>query len=111
MAREAIHSSFLYHATKNGMNMGIVKSAMLEIYDVINKDLLERVEDVLFNRRDDANEHLLDYAESVKGQKKEQENTVQEWRNDPLQDRITHPLVSGIDTFIIEDAKEARSTP
>jgi 5-methyltetrahydrofolate--homocysteine methyltransferase len=108
VVREAMHSSFLYHAIKNGMNMGIVNPTMLEIYDEINKDLLERVEDVLFDRRDDATERLLDYAESVKGHKKEQEDKILEWRSDPLQDRITHALVRGIDAFIIEDTEEAR---
>ncbi len=106
--REAMHSSFLYHAIKNGMNMGIVNPAMLEIYDEIDKGLLECVEDVLFDRRDDATERLLDYAESVKGNKKERDVAVQEWRNDPLQDRITHALVKGIDAFIVEDVEEAR---
>ena len=108
--REAMHSSFLYHAIKNGMNMGIVNPAMLEVYDEIPKDLLERVEDVLLDRRDDATERLLDIAESVKGNKKEEENTVQEWRSDPLQDRITHALVKGIDAFIIDDVEEARQS-
>ena len=106
--REAMHSSFLYHAIQHGMNMGIVNPAMLEVYDEIPKDLLECVEDVLLDRRDDATERLLDIAESVKGNKKEEENTVQEWRSDPLQDRITHALVKGIDAFIIEDVEEAR---
>jgi len=108
VVREAMHSSFLYHAIQNGMNMGIVNPTMLEIYDEIDKDLLKCVEDVLFDRRDDATERLLDFAESVKGQKKEQENTIQEWRSDPLQNRITHALVKGIDAFIIEDVEEAR---
>ena len=108
IVREAMHSSFLYHAIKNGMNMGIVNPTMLEIYDEIDKDLLQRVEDVLFDRRDDATERLLDYAESVKGQRKELEQKVLEWRSDPLQDRITHALVKGIDAFIIEDVEEAR---
>jgi 5-methyltetrahydrofolate--homocysteine methyltransferase len=108
VVREAMHSSFLYHAIKNGMNLGIVNPTMLEVYDEIDKDLLERVEDVLFDRRDDATERLLDYAESVKGQKREQEDIVQEWRNEPLQDRITHALVKGIDAFIIEDVEQAR---
>ncbi len=108
VVREAMHSAFLYHAIKNGMNLGIVNPTMLEVYDEIDKDLLERVEDVLFDRRDDATERLLDFADSVKGQKKEQDNKVQEWRNDPLQDRITHALVKGIDAFIIEDVEEAR---
>ena len=106
--REAMHSSFLYHAIQHGMNMGIVNPAMLEVYDEIPKELLERVEDVLLDRRDDATERLLDIAESVKGNKKEEENTVQEWRSDMLQDRITHALVKGIDAFIIEDVEEAR---
>ncbi len=108
--REAMHSSFLYHAIKHGMNMGIVNPAMLEVYDEIPKDLLERVEDVLLDRRDDATERLLDFAESVKGNKKEEDIAIQEWRNDILQDRITHALVKGIDAFIIEDVEEARQS-
>ena len=106
--REAMHSSFLYHAIKNGMNLGIVNPTMLEIYDEIDSELLERVEDVLFDRRDDATERLLDFAETVKGNKKETAETVLEWRNNELQDRITHALVKGIDTFIIEDVEAAR---
>ncbi len=106
--REAMHSAFLYHAIKNGMNLGIVNPAMLEIYDEIPKDLLDCVEDVLFDRKEDATERLLDYAESVKGKKKNVEIDVQEWRSDTLQERITHGLVKGIDAFIIEDAEEAR---
>ena len=106
--REAMHSSFLFHAIKNGMNLGIVNPTMLEVYDEIDTDLLEHVEDVLFDRRDDATERLLDFAESVKGQKKVQESTIQEWRNSALQERITHALVKGIDAFIIEDVEEAR---
>lgn len=106
--REAMHSSFLFHAIKNGMNLGIVNPTMLEVYDEIDKDLLEHVEDVLFDRRDDATERLSDFAESVKGQKKVQESTIQEWRKAALQERITHALVKGIDAFIIEDVEEAR---
>lgn len=108
--REAMHSSFLYHAIKNGMNLGIVNPTMLEIYDEIDSELLERVEDVLFDRREDATERLLDFAETVKGNKKEETETIQEWRNAELQDRITHALVKGIDTFIIEDVEEARQS-
>ena len=108
VVREAINSSFLYHAIQHGMNMGIVNPTMLEIYDEIPKDLLERVEDVLFDRRDDATERLLDFAETVKGDKKEDVAKILEWRNDPLQDRITHALVKGIETFIIEDVEIAR---
>ena len=106
--REAMHSAFLYHAIKNGMNMGIVNPTMLEIYDDINPDLLDRVEDVLLDRRDDATERLLDFAETVKGNKKENEAKVLEWRNTPLQERITHSLVKGIDAFIVEDVEDAR---
>ena len=106
--REAMHSSFLFHAIKNGMNLGIVNPTMLEVYDEIDKDLLEHVEDVLFDRLDDATERLLDFAESVKGQKKVQESAIQEWRMSALQERITHALVKGIDAFIIEDVEEAR---
>lgn len=105
--REAMHSVFLYHAIKNGMNMGIVNPAMLEVYDEIPKDLLELVEDVMLDRRDDATERLLDYSEKHKSVKKEIVENL-EWRNQPLQDRITHSLVKGIDRFIEEDVEEAR---
>lgn len=108
IVREAMHSAFLYHAIKNGMNMGIVNPAMLEVYDEIPKDLLEHVEDVLLDRRDDATERLLDIAESFKGTKKADANTIQEWRNEELQDRITHALVKGVDAFIVDDVEEAR---
>ncbi len=105
--REAMHSVFLFHAIKAGMNMGIVNPTMLEIYDEIPKDLLEHVEDVILNRRDDATERLLDFAQSVKGSKKV-EVAEQEWRSEPVQARITHALVKGIDAFIIQDVEEAR---
>ncbi|RAJ22531.1 methionine synthase (B12-dependent) [Gelidibacter algens] len=108
VVREAINSAFLYHAIQHGMNMGIVNPTMLEIYDEIPKDLLERVEDVLFDRREDATERLLDFAETVKDDKKVDVAKILEWRNDPLQDRITHALVKGIETFIIEDIEQAR---
>ncbi len=94
--REAMHSVFLYHAIKAGMNMGIVNPTMLEVYDDIPKDLLERVEDVILNRRDDATERLLDFAESVVGKAKESKVDLS-WRDEPLQDRITRALVKGID--------------
>ncbi|MEL1255809.1 vitamin B12 dependent-methionine synthase activation domain-containing protein [Flavobacterium sp. DGU38] len=106
--REAMHSVFLYHAIKNGMTMGIVNPEMLTIYDDIPKDLLEYVEDVILDRRDDATERLLDFAESVKGEVKSDEKTVQEWRFGTVQERITHSLVKGIDAFIEEDVEEAR---
>ena len=105
--REAMHSVFLYHAIKAGMNMGIVNPSMLEVYDEIPKELLELVEDVMLDRRDDATERLLDYSERVKSTKKEFVEEL-EWRKEPLQDRITHALVKGIDRFIIEDVDEAR---
>jgi 5-methyltetrahydrofolate--homocysteine methyltransferase len=108
VVREAMHSAFLYHAIKRGMNMGIVNPTMLEVYDEIDKELLELVEDVLFDRKEEATERLLDYAEPVKNQKKDSKATVLEWRNQDLQSRITHSLVKGIDTFIIEDVEEAR---
>ncbi|WGH76331.1 methionine synthase [Tenacibaculum tangerinum] len=108
VVREAMHSVFLYHAIKAGMNMGIVNPTMLEVYDDIPKDLLEHIEDVILDRRDDATERLLEFAETVKGNKKENSEQVLEWRSLPLQDRITHSLVKGIDTFIEEDAEEAR---
>ncbi|NNK18213.1 MAG: methionine synthase [Maribacter sp.] len=106
--REAMHSVFLYHAIQAGMNIGIVNPTMLEVYDDIPKDLLERVEDVILNRRDDATERLLDFAESVVG--KARENKIDlSWRKEPLQNRITRALVKGIDQYIIEDVEEART--
>ena len=105
--REAMHSVFLYHAIQAGMNMGIVNPALLEVYDNIPKDLLEHVEDVILDRRDDATERLLDFAETVKGSKTEKTVDLS-WRENPLQDRITHALVKGIDAFIIEDIEQAR---
>ncbi len=108
VVREAINSAFLYHAIQHGMNLGIVNPTMLEVYDEIPKELLKHVEDVLFDRHDNATEDLLDFAETVKGTKKDDERKVLEWRNDDLQDRITYSLVKGIDTFIIEDVEQAR---
>ncbi|MEP5338464.1 MAG: methionine synthase [Algibacter sp.] len=105
--REAMHSVFLYYAIQAGMNMGIVNPALLEIYDDIPKDLLEHVEDVILDRREDATERLLDFAESVKGSKKEKGVDLS-WRENPVQERITHALVKGIDAFIIEDVETAR---
>ncbi|MDC6384234.1 methionine synthase [Flagellimonas taeanensis] len=105
--REAINSAFLFHAIKAGMNMGIVNPTMLEVYDDIPKDLLEHVEDVLLDRRDDATERLLEFAETVVGTAKESKVDLS-WRQEPLQDRITRALVKGIDQYIIEDVEEAR---
>jgi 5-methyltetrahydrofolate--homocysteine methyltransferase len=106
--REAMHSAFLYHAIQNGMTMGIVNPEMLEIYDEIDKVLLEHVEDVLLNRREDATERLLDLAESFKGDVKSNEKAIAEWRNGSVQERLTHSLVKGIDEFIEIDIEEAR---
>jgi 5-methyltetrahydrofolate--homocysteine methyltransferase len=106
--REAMHSVFLYHAIKNGMTMGIVNPEMLSIYDEIPKDLLEHVEDVILDRRDDATERLLDFAENVKGDTKSNEVAIQEWRSGTVQERITHSLVKGVDAFIEIDVEEAR---
>lgn len=105
--REAMHSVFLYHAIQAGMNMGIVNPAMLEVYDEINKELLQLVEDVILDKREDATERLLDYSEKHKSVKKEKVEEL-EWRTKPLQERITHSLVKGIDRFIEEDVEEAR---
>jgi 5-methyltetrahydrofolate--homocysteine methyltransferase len=108
--REAMHSAFLYHAIQKGMNMGIVNPSMLEIYDEIDKELLKLVEDVLFDRIEEATERLLYFAETVKDQKKDTTEAVLEWRSLDLQQRITHSLVKGLDAFIIEDVEEARSS-
>jgi 5-methyltetrahydrofolate--homocysteine methyltransferase len=108
--REAMHSAFLFHAIKNGMTMGIVNPEMLEIYDEIDPVLLEHVEDVLLNRRDDATERLLDLAETFKGDFKSNEKAIQEWRTGSVQDRLTYSLVKGIDEFIEVDVEEARQS-
>lgn len=105
--REAMHAAFLYHAIHHGMSMGIVNPTMLEVYDDIPKDLLDRVEDVLFDRKEDATERLLDFAETVKAaDKKEVVNEA--WRSDPVGKRIEHALVKGILDFIVEDTEAAR---
>lgn len=105
--REAMHSAFLYHGIQHGMDMGIVNPAMLEVYDDIPKELLDRVEDVLLNRRDDATERLLEIAESVKGNKKEKA-ADEEWRKESVEKRLEHALVKGIIDYIEEDTEEAR---
>ncbi len=108
--REAMHSAFLYHAIQHGMTMGIVNPEMLEIYDQIDPVLLEHVEDVLLNRRDDATERLLDLAESFKGITTGTTGVKGglEWREGSVQERLTHSLVKGIDEFIEHDVEEAR---
>lgn len=105
--REAMHSAFLYHGIQHGMDMGIVNPSMLEIYSDIDKQLLEYVEDVLLNRRPDATERLLDFAESFKGETKTKEQDLA-WRNAPVNDRLAHALVKGIVDYIDEDTEECR---
>ena len=105
--REAMHSVFLYYAIKEGMDMGIVNPTMLTVYDEIPKDLLERVEDVLLNRRPDATERLLEFAEQVKGGSKGKERD-EEWRKGTVQERLAHALVKGIVEYIDVDTEEAR---
>ena len=106
--REAMHSAFLYHGIQNGMDMGIVNPSMLEVYDDIEKDLLERVEDVLLNRREDATERLMEYAEASKGKGKVTEKEAEAWRSGTVESRLTHALVKGIIDFIDVDTEEAR---
>lgn len=105
--REAIHTAFLYHAIRAGMTMGIVNAGQLGVYSDIPAELLEKVEDVILNRRTDATERLVEFAENFKGQKKEQIEDLA-WRNEPLQQRLTHALVKGISTYIVEDTEAAR---
>src|SRR5512142_2831171 len=105
--REAIHTVFLYHAVKAGMNMGIVNAGQLGVYEEIPKELRDAVEDVVLNRSPDAGEKLVKVAETVKGGGKEQVEDL-EWRKGTVQERLTHALVRGITTFIIEDTEEAR---
>lgn len=105
--REAMHTAFLYHAIREGMDMGIVNPALLDIYDNIPKDLLEHVEDVLLDRKDDATERLLDFAESVSSQGKVEVRN-EEWRKGSVEERLTHSLVKGIVEYIEDDIEEAR---
>ncbi|MEW6312954.1 MAG: methionine synthase [Pseudomonadota bacterium] len=105
--REAIHTVFLYHAIKAGMTMGIVNAGQLGVYDEIPRELRDAVEDVVLNRRADAGERLVQLAESVKGAGKAQVENL-EWRKDTVSQRLTHALVKGITTYIVEDTEEAR---
>ena len=106
--REAIHSAFLFHAIKHGMDMGIVNPAQLEVYDNIEKTLLELVEDVLLNRRDDATERLVEHAESLKGITKEKTEKDEEWRKGTVEERLSFSLVKGLVEYIDVDTEEAR---
>ncbi len=107
VVREAMHSAFLYHAGKAGMDMGIVNAGMLEVYDEIPKDLLERVEDVLLNRRPDSTERLLELAERFKGQDGKKIEEDLSWRDEPVEKRLEHALLKGIDKYIDEDTEAA----
>ena len=108
VVREAMHAAFLYHAIRAGMDMGIVNAGMIEVYEEISKPLLERVEDVLLNRRDDATERLTDFAESVKGGGGRQLQKDLSWRENTVEERLKHALVRGITEFVEEDTEEAR---
>ncbi len=105
--REAMHSAFLFHTVKAGMDMGIVNAGQLEVYEEIPKELLERVEDVILNRREDATERLIEIAENVKGEVKD-EAKVLEWRGNSVEERLKHALIRGITEFIERDVEEAR---
>ena len=108
VVREAMHAAFLYHSIKAGLDMGTVNAGQLEIYEEIPKELLERVEDVLFNRRPDATDRLIEFADTVKSSKKKGKVENLEWRNEPVEKRIAHALVKGIDKHIVDDVEEAR---
>jgi 5-methyltetrahydrofolate--homocysteine methyltransferase len=108
VVREAIHGAFLYHAVKNGMDMGIVNPSQLQVYDDIPKELLELVEDVLLNRRDDATERLVYHAETLKGTSNEKAEKDVAWRKGTVEERLSHALVKGIVEFIDQDTEEAR---
>ncbi len=107
VVREAMHSAFLYHAIKAGMDMGIVNAGMLEVYEEIPKDLLELVEDVLLNRRQDATERLVEFADTIKSKGKEVVKD-EEWRKAPVAQRLSHSLVKGIIEYLDDDVEEAR---
>ncbi len=107
--REAMHSAFLYHAIAAGMDMGIVNAGMLEVYEEIEPELKVLVEDVLLNRRPDATERLVEFGETLKGAgAAATEKKTEEWRNGTVEERLSHALVKGIDTYIEQDAEEAR---
>lgn len=106
--REAMHAVFLYHARKAGLDMGIVNAGMLGIYEEIPKDILEHVEDVILNRREDATERLIEFSKTLSGSKESGTQKKEDWRTKDLQGRITHSLINGIDQYIEKDVEEAR---
>jgi 5-methyltetrahydrofolate--homocysteine methyltransferase len=107
VVREAIHTAFLYHAIAAGMDMGIVNAGQLGVYADIPEELLEHVEDILMNRRPDATERMVEYAQKVKGKGKQKEQDLS-WRGGSVEERISHAVVNGIVDFIEEDIEEAR---
>jgi len=107
VVREAMHSAFLFHAIKAGLDMGIVNAGMIEVYEEIDKELLERIEDVLLNRRPDATERLVEFAETVKNKGKVVEKD-EEWRKADIKERLKHALIKGITDYIEQDTEEAR---
>ncbi len=107
-AREAIHTVFLYHAIKAGMTMGIVNAGMVGVYSELDAELRERVEDVVLNRREDATERMIEFAATLKAGGKKEEATL-EWRNEPVEKRLSHAMVHGITNWIVEDTEEARA--
>ena len=108
--REAMHSAFLYHAIHEGMDMGIVNPTMLEVYDDIPKELLDKVEDVLLNRKDDATEILLDYAATLSQDSKGSNEKILAWRDNAVEDRLEYALIKGITEFIEDDVEEVRQS-
>ncbi|MEJ2106266.1 MAG: methionine synthase [Acidiferrobacteraceae bacterium] len=106
--REAIHAVFLYHAIRAGMDMGIVNASQLAVYDELDPELRERVEDVVLNRRDDATERLLEIADRFKGESGVEKKEDLAWREWPVAKRLEHALVKGVDTYVVEDTEEAR---
>src|SRR5216683_3377053 len=107
VVREAMHAAFLYHAIRAGLDMGIVNAGQLAVYEDIPKDLLERVEDIIFNRRPDATERLVEFAAKVRGAGRQQEHDLT-WRSGPVEARLSHALVHGVVDFIEPDVEEAR---
>lgn len=110
IVRQAMHSAFLYHAIKAGLDMGIVNAGQIDVYDQIDPELLILVEDVLFNKRPDATERLTEFAGAVKKSKKSTEKLTAEWRTKSIEQRISYALVKGIADYIVEDAEEAMNT-
>ena len=108
VVREAMHAAFLYHAIRAGLDMGIVNAGQLEVYEEIPKDLLERVEDVLFNRREDATDRLIEFAETLKGQSGKARVEDLSWREAAVEQRLKHALIKGITKYVDEDTEEAR---